>query len=344
MRLSASEKLEIIQLVDNSDLGVNRTLRELGIHKSTFYNWYNIYVEKGIEGLQPVAKRSRQQWNTIPQEQKNLVVELALEHPQLSSRELACKLTDEQQVFISESSIYRILKARGLITPPAYVVNAASDEFRDKTAFVHQLWQTDFTYFRIIGWGWYYLSTILDDHSRYIVHWELCSTMKAEDVQRTVEAAIKRAKITSKHKPKLLSDNGSCYISSELKDYLQRKGIVQVHGRPLHPQTQGKIERYHRSMKNVVKLDNYYHPEQLIEAIKQYVHYYNHKRYHESLNNLTPADVYYGRGELILKERERIKQMSLERRRKRYLKHKANLSPENGKNFYLTLKKSRNTI
>ena len=82
------------------------------------------------------------------------------------------------------------MKGKGLITPPAYVVNAASDEFRDKTTFVHQLWQTDFTYFRIIGWGWYYLSTILDDHSRYIVHWELCSTMKAEDVQRTVATAI----------------------------------------------------------------------------------------------------------------------------------------------------------
>lgn len=131
MRLSASEKLEIIRLVGNSDLGVNLTLRELGLNKSTFYNWYKAYAKCGIEGLQPVAKRSGQQWNTIPQEQKNLVVELALEYPQLSSRELACKLTDEQEVFISESSVYRIMKARWLITPPAYVVNVASDEFRD---------------------------------------------------------------------------------------------------------------------------------------------------------------------------------------------------------------------
>lgn len=333
MRLSASEKQEIIHLVDNSDLGVNRTLRELGIHKRTFYNWYKAYAHKGIDGLQPSGRAVRQQWNTIPQEQKNLVAELALEYPHLSSRELACKLTDEQQVFISESSVYRILKAKGLITSPAHILLAASDEFSNKTAFVHQLWQTDFTYFKILGWGWYYLSTILDDYSRFIVHWELCESMKAEDVQRTVATAIKQAKLVSKQKPRLLSDNGACYISAELKEYLQKQGISQVHGRPMHPQTQGKIERYHRSMKNVVKLDNYYYPEQLKDALEQFVHYYNHQRYHESLNNLTPADVYYGRGDAILKERERIKQMTLERRRNRYLQQKRNLSPENRKTF-----------
>ena len=333
MRFSAAEKQEIIQLVDNSDLGVNRTLRELGIHKSTFYKWYRAYTDKGIDGLQPAQRGNRQQWNTIPQEQKNLIAELALDHPHLSSRELAYKLTDEQQVFISESSVYRILKARGLITSPAHILLAASDEFSNKTAFVHQLWQTDFTYFKILGWGWYYLSTILDDYSRFVVHWELCESMKAEDVQRTVATAIKQAKLVSKQKPRLLSDNGACYISSELKEYLQRQGISQVHGRPMHPQTQGKIERYHRSMKNVVKLDNYYYPEQLKDALEQFVHYYNHQRYHEPLNNLTPADVYYGRGDAILKERERIKQMTFERRRKRYLQQKRSLSPENKTTF-----------
>ena len=318
MRLTAAEKEEIIRLVDGSDLGVNKTLRELGINKSTFYKWYQAYADKGIDGLQPPGRRTRQQWNTIPLEQKNLAVELALEHPQLSPRELACKLTDEQQVFISESSVYRILKARGLITSPAYILLHAADEFSNKTAFVHQLWQTDFTYFKILGWGWYYLSTILDDYSRYIVHWELCSSMKAEDVKQTVDAAIRKAKLVTKQRPRLLSDNGSCYISSELKEYLKTQQMDQVHGRPLHPQTQGKIERYHRSMKNVVKLNNYYYPEQLKDAIDQFVNYYNNQRYHESLNNLTPADVYYGRGDAILAERERIKRASLLNRRINY--------------------------
>jgi putative transposase len=321
MRLSVQEKQEIINLVDHSDLGVNRTLKQLGIHKSTFYNWYNAYLNKGKEGLK-ARRRTRQQWNTIPEEQRQLVVEVALDHPMLSPRELAVKITDEQKVFISESSVYRILKAQGLITTPAHILLSASNEFKDKTCFVHQMWQTDFTYFKILGWGWYYLSTVLDDYSRFIVHWELCKTMKAEDVERTIDTAMKKALLGKLQRPKLLSDNGACYIASELKDYLKTKGINQVHGKINHPQTQGKIERYHRSMKNVVKLDHYYCPEELNAALETFVHYYNYHRYHESLNNVTPADVYYGKREQILKRREKIKQQSLLQRRQRYLLEK----------------------
>src|SRR5215218_3616226 len=146
MRFTATEKEEIIRLVDRSELGVNKTLRELGLHKSTFYNWYRAYLHKGTEGLN--ARRStQQQWNTIPEEQRQLVVEVALEHPALSPRELAVKLTDEQRIFISESSVYRILKAKDLITTPAHILLSAANEFKDKTMFVHELWQTDFTYF-----------------------------------------------------------------------------------------------------------------------------------------------------------------------------------------------------
>jgi transposase InsO family protein len=297
---------------------VNKTLRELGIHKSTFYNWYRAYLEKGKEGL--TAKRStRQQWNTIPEEQKQLVVEVALEHPVLSPRELAVKLTDEQRVFISESSVYRILKAKGLITTPQHILLSASNEFKDKPCFVHELWQTDFTYFKILGWGWYYLSTILDDYSRFIVHWELCKTMRTEDVQRTIEQAMRKANLQPGQRPKLLSDNGSCYVAAELKTFLQNRGITPLHGRAMHPQTQGKIERYHRSMKNVVKLDHYYCPEELTRALSQFVYYYNHERYHESLDNVTPADVYFGKREQILRRREKIKQQTLNQRRQRYL-------------------------
>lgn len=323
MRYSASEKQEIIEQVSRSEIGVTRTLKEIGLNKSTFYNWYKAYADHGIDGLEPSARCSNRQWNSIPQQQKNLVAELALECPQLSSRELAHKLTDEQQIFISESSVYRILKSRGLINTPAHIFMQAADEFTSKTGFVHQMWQTDFTYFKILGWGWYYLSTVLDDYSRYIVHWELCEGMKVQDVKRTIDRAVFKARIKTKIRPRLLSDNGSCYIASELKEYLKNHhDMDQVHGRPLHPQTQGKIERYHRTMKNVVKLDNYYRPEELEAALEEFVENYNNQRYHESLNNLTPADVYFGRGDLILKERERIKNETIKQRRIEYFKNK----------------------
>jgi len=138
-------------------------------------------------------------------------------------------------------------------------------------------------------------------------------------VKRTVDRALFKAQIVTKQRPRLLSDNGSCYIATELKEYLKDNyDMDQVHGRPFHPQTQGKIERYHRTLKNVVKLDNYYCPEELQRALDKFVHTYNNERYHESLQNLTPADVYYGRGDLILKERERIKLESLRNRKIEY--------------------------
>lgn len=139
------------------------------------------------------------------------MVGIALEHTELSSRELAHKITDEQGVFISESSVYRILKQRDLIPAPNHYLLSAANEFKDKTKFVHQMCQTDFTYFKIIGWGGGdYLSTVLDDYSRYIIHWKICDSMKAVDVKRTVNKAIEKAKLKSKAKPKLLSDNSSC--------------------------------------------------------------------------------------------------------------------------------------
>ena len=157
--------------------------------------------------------------------------------------------------------------------------------------------------------------------------------MKSDDVKRTMDRAIRKAKLITKQRPKLLSDNGSCYIASDLKAYLKDDlGIQQVHGRPMHPQTQGKIERYHRTMKNVVKLDNYYAPEELEKALEKFVLRYNHERYHESLNNLTPADVYYGRGDLILKERERLKRISLNSRRMEYQQFKMTEKSKNEKN------------
>lgn len=323
MRLSADEKLEIIKIVTRSEIGVNRTLKEIGIPKSTFYKWYHLFLEKGEAGFYSSPRFSRRQWNSIPEEEKNLVVEVALEHSELSSRELAHKLTDEKGIFISESSVYRILKKRGLITAPSHILLSAANEFKDKTNFVHEMWQTDFTYFKIIGWGWYYLSTVIDDFSRYIVHWELCKNMKVNDVKRTIDTAVKKAGLKKGQAPKLLSDNGSCYVASELKTYLKdQHEMKQVHGKPAHPQTQGKIERYHRTMKNVVKLHFYYSPEELEAALEIFVNRYNDERYHESLSNLTPADVYFGRGEEILKVRQEIKQKTLLKRKREYFKQK----------------------
>ena len=124
--------------------------------------------------------------------------------------------------------------------------------------------------------------------------------------------------ISEEKKPRLLSDNGSCYISKDFEEYLIKNDISHIRGKPFHPQTQGKIERYHRSMKNVVLLDNYYNPVELEDKIRDWVEYYNNERYHESLNNVTPADRYYGREESILKQRKLIKRQTIRKRRMDY--------------------------
>ena len=192
----------------------------------------------------------------------------------------------------------------------------ADNEFKDKTTAINQLWQTDFTYFKIIGWGWMYLSTVLDDYSRYIVSWKLCSTMKSSDVTDTIDMALKASGCNKNNdKPRLLSDNGSSYISSELVDWLDDKNMKHTRGKPYHPQTQGKIERWHQTLKNKILLDNYYFPSELEKHIGEFIEHYNNHRYHESLNNLTPADVYFGRGDKIINLRERIKNKTIQKRR-----------------------------
>jgi putative transposase len=316
MRRSASEKLEIIRIVQDSELGVRRTLEEMGINRSTFYQWYKNYLDNGFEGLKPKSPNRKIFWNKIPELERNRVIEFALERPELSPRELAFHITDNQGWFISESSVYRILKERGLITSPAWIVMAAADEFKDKTHRIHQQWQTDFTYFKVIGWGWYYLATVMDDYSRYIISWELCKNMESEDAKRVVGNAITEASISDQERPRLLTDNGSCYISREFKKFIEDEDFGHVQGAPYHPQTQGKIERYHRTMKNVVKLENYFFPDELRSTLESFVHYYNHERYHESLDNMTPADVYYGRDQEIKNRRHHTKMRTLKERRK----------------------------
>ena len=137
----------------------------MGIPKTTFYRWYDLYQAFGEAGLEDRTTGPGRVWNRIPDDVRQQIVELALEEPELSSRELAVRFTDTKGYFVSEASVYRVLKAHDLITSPAFVVIKAADEFRDKTTAPNQLWQTDFTYFKVIGWGWFYLSTILDDFS-----------------------------------------------------------------------------------------------------------------------------------------------------------------------------------
>ena len=322
IRYTPEEKMEIIHLVEHSNLSVKKTLEELQVPRSTFYSWYQRYQEHGMDGLKNKKLKVKQFWNRIPDHVRGQIVNLALVYPDESPRQLTYRFIDEKAYFVSESSVYRILKGYDLIESPAFEVITAKNKFDNPTKRVNEMWQTDFTQFLVVDWGWYYLSTVLDDYSRYILAYKLSPTMNAQDAEDTLKIALAKAeidKVKVYHKPRLLSDNGPAYHSADLAQFLKERRIDHIYGAPYHPMTQGKIERWHRSMKNVIKLQNYYSPSELERAIAEWAEYYNNQRYHESLENVTPADVYFGREKEIIKKRNKLKEQSLALRRQQYL-------------------------
>ena len=219
MRYPASEKLEIIRLVEQSHLPARRTLANWASCR-TFYRWYARF-QMAAPKRWKIGLRHQAGCGTGSPPRYGQIIELALDQSELSPRELAVRFTDEKRYFVSEATVYRLLKAHDLITSPAYVVIKAADAFHTKTTRPNEMWQTDFTYFKIIGWGWMYLSTVLDDFSRYIISWKLCSTMRAEDVTDTLDMALRSIRLRQAkvhHRPRLLSDNGPSYIAGELAD------------------------------------------------------------------------------------------------------------------------------
>jgi putative transposase len=145
--------------------------------------------------------------------------------------------------------------------------------------------------------------------------------MAAEDVKNTLDMAIEKTgdeHVHVVHRPRLLSDNGGCFISHEQQKYLEGHEIRYVRTKTYHPMTQGKIERYHRTMKNLILLDHYYAPSELTERIREWVDYYNHERYHEAIDNVTPADKYQSRDRMVLERGEKGRRDTMRMRRELY--------------------------
>jgi transposase-like protein len=321
--MTAQQKLEIIQQVQNSCLSKQATLTRMGIAPSTYYRWCRAYEKEGEKGLEDKPSRPVKAWNRILPQEQEMVVEQALCYPDQSPRQIALKVTDSCGFSISESSVYRILKAKGLIPDREVKGFPASKEYSDKLRRVNEQWQIDATYLKVIGWGWYFLISILDDFSRRILAWRLQSKMDGDAFSEVVQDALEFTgldKVPKIYKPRLLSDNGSGLVEKDFQDYLEAVELTHILASPYHPQTNGKIERYHRSMKEIVLLVVYCYPWELAEQIGTYTTYYNSERYHEALGNVTPDDVYFGRKEAILEKRQLLKKQTLAKRKRINLK------------------------
>jgi transposase InsO family protein len=219
---------------------------------------------------------------------------------------------------VSESAVYRILRREGLVKRREMQL-AAAKEYHRKTTAPHQMWATDASYFKVSGWGYYYLVTVMDDYSRYILAWRLQRDMTSDSLIEVVQEAVDKTGMTDvpvADRTKLLSDNGSGYVSRSFSDYLKLVGIKHILAAPFHPQTNGKLERFQQSVKQDVNQVPYEMPSDLEAAIAAFVSYYNHRRYHKALGNVTPVDVLHGRREAILQRRREVQAQTIERRRR----------------------------
>ena len=307
--MTAVERDDIITQVTKSSLPIRQALSRLGLPKSTYYRW-----------LKPKdGSRSRVPWNKLSSEEEGGVLSNATDFPELSSRQLALKITDDG-LYVSESTIYRILKREGLIKPAEIKGFKASNEYHHKTKRPNEMWATDCSYLKVTGWGYYYLVTVMDDFSRFILAWQLKTDMSADSLIDVTQEAVDLTGMTDvpvEDRTFLLSDNGAGYISRKFNEYLGLVGIKHITAAPYHPQTNGKIERYHLTIKGKLNLVPYDTPSELEREINSFVRYYNYYRYHEALKNVTPFDVYSGRQSEILQHRREVKAKTFEKR-KRY--------------------------
>jgi putative transposase len=312
--MSAGDKAIILAQVENKTRGKRQALMALGIPKSSYYRWRQWQRCDGLESHSGGRGRS---WNRITPEEEGKILAVAWESPEFSSRQLAAWITDNAGFAVSESTVYRILRREGLVKRQE-VQLVAGKEYHTKTTRPHQMWATDASYFRVIGWGYYYLVTVMDDYSRFILAWKLQNDMSANSLIEVVQEAVDATGMTDvpvEDRTKLLSDNGAGYVSRSFRDYLQLVGIGHILAAPFHPQTNGKLERYHQSIKREVNQLPYELPSHLERAIADFVDYYNYRRYHKALGNVTPADVLYGRREEILERRKEVQIQTINRRR-----------------------------
>jgi len=316
--MSAQKKLEVLRSVEGSGLKVTEALVRIEISPSTYYRWRRRFRGFGVAGLHDRSPYKGRTWNELLPKERKKVVEIAMQYPAWSPREVACHISDYCGFSVSESTVYRIVKAEGLVKPREEKTFPAGPEYTVKTTRCNEMWQTDATLLLVKNWGWYYLISVVDDYSRRILAWRLQVTMDADAFSEVVELACEATgmdQVPVDQRPRLLSDNGPALISKAFGDYVEARGIGHILASPYHPQTNGKIERYHRSCKEQVNLLVWETPGELQKEIGQFVEYYNSKRYHEALGNVTPDDVYFGRKDSILQKRSQLKKRTLARRK-----------------------------
>lgn len=315
MRFSPKEKVRLVEELSCESNLVER-LGELGIASSTYYGWKRRLKARGVTAFIAQSSAPKRVWNRLKQAERDLIEGEARKFTELSPRLLAIILTEQHGVAVSESTVYRVLKAKGLIRQRPLDQRPAAKVWKKPTTDVDEIWQMDATNFFVPEFGYYKGIPVIDDHSRKLLACPVRRDESGESASDAVEMALEQAQREGHlidDKPILLTDNGAGFAGKVMAKYLRARGVKHIFGAPYHPQTQGKVERFNRTMKEKVNLWVYATPEELQTAIDKMVEKYNETP-HEALKNVCPNDVYAGRQKEILERRAKIKLETLARR------------------------------
>lgn len=299
-------------------ISVQRACRMIQLGPNRYYRWRKQYSQHGMDGLvDRTSAPSVVAHKILPEEQEAILqAARAPKYVDLRHRKLAYQLQDDGVAFVSPTTVYRVLKAEGLVKS-WHLPERNSAEGEVKAVRPNEIWHTDITYIPV-GRSHAYFISVLDGYSRYIVHHELCTSMRTQDVERVVAQALENAGISKKDEaPALISDNGVQLTAKKFQALLQRFGIEHRRTAVGHPESNGKIEVFHKTLKyeRVYVQERYEHFLQARRDIDRFVQYYNNKRLHQGIDFVTPQQRYTGRDVTILKARKQKHQRAIARRK-----------------------------
>jgi transposase InsO family protein len=282
-------------------------LHELGLTRSVYYEWVE-KMQKGSLADRVVVPRSPLM--ALPEEVEAAVV-YARAHPREGYRRLAWMMVDENVAHLTPSTVYRIMDRHDLLyrwkrPEPGQGKRVAEATYPD------EVWHVDLMYLWVKG-RWYFLVSVLDSYSRYIVHWELALSMLAQEVAEIMAIALEKV---PGRRPRIVRDNGSQFMAKEWREVVRHFELEEIPIRVRHPESNGRMERYHRSVREEAfgdgEVEGFYQGREFLE---EWVKYYNEERLHSALNYLRPVDYYRGNPEALLAERERKLKAAAARRR-----------------------------
>jgi transposase InsO family protein len=307
-RFSAAAKAQLLALVrvtrTRTGWTVRRILKAIGLTRARYRDWVKRAAREALVDRPPIASLR----DGILAEEKAAVKEYALAHPKDGYRRLAWQMVDADVAYLSPSSVYRVLREADLLH--RWKRSTASGTKPAKPTRPHERWHTDLMYLRIEN-NWYFLVTVLDAYSRYVVHWELLTTMHASDIRLVIQHALEATKAT----PDVVTDNGSQFTAKEFKDLIRRFVFKHIRIRWYHPESNGLVERFHRSTREALGDAELRNLSQARELIGEWIQEYNEKRLHAGLGYLTPAEYYRGDPAVRIAERQTKLAAARERRR-----------------------------